>query len=157
MIIQKVNRPIKYMVIHCAATKVSMNISASDINRWHKAKGWSGIGYNHYIKLDGTIEEGRSLEVYGAHTLGRNHDSIGICLEGGMSEDGKAKDTLTVDQWQAVMKIFKAYKKTYPNLLLSGHNQWNVTSCPAFDVREYVDKHDLTEYCYQGALKVKLR
>lgn len=143
MEIKKVNRDIKYLIIHCADTRRSMDIDADDVDRWHKAKGWRGIGYNYFIKFDGTIQKGRDLAYHGAHTLGHNHDSIGICLEGGQDEQGNPQDTLTVDQWVSVIKIYLEAVKTYPNILLSGHNQFNKKPCPSFDVREYSAKHGL--------------
>lgn len=136
-------RDIKYLIIHCAYTKRSMDISADDVRRWHKAKGWRDIGYNYYIKFDGTIEEGRDLKHTGAHTIGHNHDSIAICLEGGMSEQGKPEDTLTVDQWKSVTKIYLEAVKIYPGIILAGHNQFNNKHCPCFDVREYANKHNI--------------
>jgi len=157
MALFKANREIKYLIIHCAYTKESMDIDADDIDRWHKAKGWAGIGYNHYIKFDGTRQEGRTLNRAGAHTLGYNNNSIGVCLEGGMSEDGKPKDTLTIDQWVEVLRLFREYKQLYPNLILAGHNQLNKKSCPSFDVREYADKYGYSDSCLQSKPLVKIK
>lgn len=141
-----IDRDIKYLIIHCAFTKKSMDINAEDIDRWHKAKGWREIGYNYFIKFDGTIQKGRSLRFTGAHTLGHNHDSIAICLEGGMSEQGKSVDTLTVDQWKSITRIYLEAVKHYPNIILAGHNQFNKKPCPGWDVREYAFKHKLPSY-----------
>lgn len=146
--VKKVDRPIKYFIIHCAFTTKDMDIGAADIDRWHRAKGWAGIGYNYFIKFDGTIESGRDLGRTGAHTLGYNHNSIGICLEGGKGPDGKAQDTLTVKQWEAVIRLYHEVVKVYPNIILAGHNQYNKKPCPSFDVREYAAKYKLP--CYQG-------
>lgn len=65
-------------VIHHTA---SPDVSASTIDKWHKEKGWDGIGYHFVIRWDGTIEEGRSLNKNGAHALGRNQ-YVGIVLTG---------------------------------------------------------------------------
>ncbi len=46
------------------------------------------VGYHYYIKLDGTIQEGRNLEEVGAHCKGHTAASIGIGLEGGKNADG---------------------------------------------------------------------
>lgn len=156
--IPKVRRPINWLIIHAAATKKSMNISASDVDLWHRAKGWNGIGYNFFIKFDGTIERGRSLHNYGAHTVGRsgNKKSIGICLEGGMGEDGKEKDTLTPEQWNAIIRIFCEAKKHYPSIKIAGHNQFDRKPCPCFDVREYADKHGFGLVTLQDEPLVKL-
>ena len=45
-------------------------------------KGWLDIAYSFLIGDDGTIFEGRSVGVAGAHTEGDNHKSHAICLLG---------------------------------------------------------------------------
>ena len=72
------NEP-KYLVFHHTA---SDNMTVEAINQSHKDKGWGGIGYHYYIRKDGTIYKGRPEEAVGAHAIGKNRDSIGICLEG---------------------------------------------------------------------------
>ena len=72
-------RKIKQIIVHCSATKEGQDFKAKDIKRWHFERGFSDIGYHYVVDLDGTIEEGRSLELIGAHTKGQNRDSIGIC------------------------------------------------------------------------------
>lgn len=65
-------------VIHHSA---SPDVSAKTIDRWHKERGWSGIGYHFVIRANGTIEKGRPLNKIGAHAKGRNN-YVGICLTG---------------------------------------------------------------------------
>ena len=50
----------------------------------HRARGFSQIGYNYVIDLDGTIEAGRPLTIAGAHCVGYNDHSVGICYIGGL-------------------------------------------------------------------------
>lgn len=52
------------------------------IREWHIAKGYSDCGYHYVITRDGEIQTGRPLRYIGAHSLGRNVDSIGVCLIG---------------------------------------------------------------------------
>lgn len=59
----------------------SHDVSAKEIDRWHKERGWDGIGYHFIIRKDGSIEKGRSLNKKGAHAKGRNH-YVGIALTG---------------------------------------------------------------------------
>ena len=47
------------IIIHCSATPRGVDYSAADIDKWHKQRGFRGIGYHYVIKLDGTIEKGR--------------------------------------------------------------------------------------------------
>ena len=80
-------------IIHHSA---SPDVSAKTIDRYHKSKGWSGIGYHFVIRKDGTIEKGRSLSKSGAHAKGRNN-YVGICLTG--------YDTFTPAQISSLTKL----------------------------------------------------
>ena len=55
------------IIIHCSATRAGQDLTAKDIDRMHRARGFNQIGYNYVIRIDGTIEKGRSLTVDGAH------------------------------------------------------------------------------------------
>ena len=90
------------IIVHHSASNWG---NALAINEWHKSNGWAGIGYHFVICngcvsnedyengwpfyfLDGSIECGRNIDgdqwveqnEIGAHALGFNKDSIGICL-----------------------------------------------------------------------------
>jgi len=78
------NNP-KYIILHTAAHgkgNVDYDTSAVDIDQWHKARGWKGIGYHFVIRKNGTIERGRDVTVEGAHAKGINSESLGICFSG---------------------------------------------------------------------------
>jgi hypothetical protein len=61
------------IIVHCSATREGDDsINAEVIDRWHKARGWKGIGYHFVILLDGKIETGRMINKCGAHTKGYN-------------------------------------------------------------------------------------
>lgn len=97
-------RKIKRIVIHCSYSAFG---NAHMIDRWHKERGFRIIGYHFVILngfptskqfknkqrwnfLDSSIECGRDLdtdpyltkEEVGAHALGFNRESVGICLIG---------------------------------------------------------------------------
>ena len=65
-------RKITEIIVHCSATPEDQNFTVEDIDRWHKQKGWQGIGYHYVIYLDGSVHKGRNEEVIGAHCLGHN-------------------------------------------------------------------------------------
>ncbi len=71
------------IVLHHSQYKHGTN--AKEIRSWHKQRGWSDIGYHFVVLKDGTIEEGRDLDLVGAHELHNNADSIGICVDGDFS------------------------------------------------------------------------
>ncbi len=131
-------RQINYIIIHCSATKAGQDFHASDIDRWHKERGFDCIGYHRVIDLDGTIEKGRNISKPGAHCKGHNADSIGICYIGGLDKDGNPADTRTEAQKESLLEIIKNYKKMFPNAKVVGHRDMpNVhKACPCFDAKD---------------------
>ena len=69
----------KRIIYHHSLADVS---TVEMIRRWHIQRGFSDIGYAAVVRRDGSIEYGRDHRDTGAHALGKNHDSIGVCLEG---------------------------------------------------------------------------
>lgn len=91
LICRKITRRI---VIHHSA---SQDVSAAEIHRWHRQKGWSGIGYHFVVRLDGTIEKGRPIETVGAHAGPEgNFDSIAVCLTGDFTKAAAPAEQLSV-------------------------------------------------------------
>ena len=145
------------IVIHCSATREGQDVRASDIDRWHKERGFSMIGYNFVIDLDGTVENGRPISMAGAHCADKgfsgksyNLHSIGICYVGGLDKNGNPKDTRTEAQKKALIELVKKMRATYNIKDILGHrdaspdrnhdgkierNEW-VKDCPCFDVRK---------------------
>ena len=52
------------------------------IQRWHLARGWATIGYHFVVSPSGRIFRGRPVDRLGAHVLGHNAGTVGICLMG---------------------------------------------------------------------------
>ena len=147
-------REVKYIVIHCSATKEGVNVSAATIDTWHKRRGWNGIGYHYVIGIDGAIEAGRPVNTMGAHVGGGgNRASIGIAYIGGVDANLKAKDTRTEAQKKSLIKIIEILKNIYPEASIHGHRDYSVDKdgdgvephefmkqCPCFDAEvEYMD------------------
>lgn len=112
-----------------------MDIGVEEIDRWHKARGWSGVGYNWVIRRDGTIEQGRSLCKSGAHTKGYNN-SIGICYVGGVTEEGEPEDNMTATQEISLLYLIRSLRILFGYLDLAGHNEFSNKACPSFIVKE---------------------
>lgn len=115
----------------------------AEIRRWHvDGHGWSDIGYHYVIDRDGTIEFGRPISRAGAHTIGRNSNSIGICLIGGFggSAEDDFADNFTSQQLDALKRTIYSMKKNYGNLMISGHNEYARKACPCFDVKKTLGK-----------------
>ena len=132
-------RQINEIIVHCAATREGRDFTVEDITRWHKARGFATIGYHYVIYRDGSIHEGRPLEQIGAHCVGHNKHSIGICYIGGCASDGKTpKDTRTSEQKEALLALLRRLKARFPNATIHGHRDFAAKACPSFDAfREY--------------------
>ena len=134
-------RKINEIIVHCTATAEGKDFKAADIDKWHKQKGWDGIGYHHVVDLVGTVEPGRPESKVGAHCLGHNQNSIGVVYVGGLASDGKTpKDTRTPQQKAALVKLLTELKHRYPNATIHGHRDFAAKACPSFDAtKEYKD------------------
>lgn len=126
------------VVLHCSATKNFKTVPAKTIDEWHKARGWSGIGYHVVIQPDGQIESGRPLNQQGAHTSGQNKDSLGVCMIGTdkWTKEAFASLRYTLDGFRMTYNIqpwdvFGHYeftnKKTCPNMRMGNVISWLIT------------------------------
>ena len=133
----------KNIIVHCSATREGDDsINAEVIDRWHKKRGWKGIGYHFVVLIDGSIETGRMINKCGAHTKGMNCSSIGVCYIGGVeserNEDGKyeAKDTRTPEQIATLLELLRLLKKIYPEAKINSHRDFAAKACPSFDATD---------------------
>ena len=88
------------------------------------------------VYRNGTIHIGRTLEEVGAHCQGHNQASIGICYIGGLSADGRPKDTRTPEQKAALRALVDQLKERFPGAQVYGHNRFAAKACPCFRVPE---------------------
>lgn len=111
-------KKIENIILHCSDSTWGC---AREIRLWHVAKGWRDIGYHFVVLngkpvsnmekpfefLDGSIECGRYIDgdgfieadEVGAHALGQNDSSVGICMIGKESED------FTTAQWNSTINL----------------------------------------------------
>lgn len=138
-----------FIAVHCSATRPSMLIGVKDIDKWHKAKGWSGVGYHYVIKRDGTLETGRREDQIGAHVEGFNANSLGVCLVGGVAEDdySQAENNFTAEQFAALKALLTFLRVKYPKAKIQGHRDFpNVKkACPSFDVGAWLKDAGLAD------------
>jgi N-acetylmuramoyl-L-alanine amidase len=130
-----------YLVIHCSATPANMDIGIETIREWHKARGFRDVGYHFVIQRDGTRQKGREINEVGAHVIGHNHHSVGVCLVGGVEGPSLAPtDNFTEEQWTSLYLTLKELHETYPKAVIVGHRDLDAgKACPSFDVSAYVD------------------
>jgi N-acetylmuramoyl-L-alanine amidase len=78
-------RKIDLVIIHCDDSDNPHHDDIEVIRQFHlerKEEKFLDIGYNYFIRTNGTIEVGRPLIKVPAHCEGYNTRSIGICLHG---------------------------------------------------------------------------
>jgi len=156
LVLKKSKRRIKYIVVHCTATKEGQDVTVDELRKLHKDKGWSDIGYHYVIYRDGTIVPGRDVDIAGAHVAGFNSNSIGVVYVGGLENNPhvpytmlKAKDTRTEEQKASLLSLLMDLKQLYPDAFICGHRdmspdknhngivepqEW-VKQCPSFDAK----------------------
>ena len=139
------------IVIHCSATEQWRDVSVDEIRRWHKLRGFKDIGYHYVIGLDGTVHAGRSVSMMGAHAMGYNDKSIGICYVGGLERNTKEPmDTRNPKQKESLVNLVETIKNIFDIKYIDGHrdlsvdlngdgvitpNEW-MKQCPCFDVHK---------------------
>jgi N-acetylmuramoyl-L-alanine amidase len=129
-------RKINKIVVHCTATPEGRPVSVEEIDSWHKQRGWSQIGYHYVVQLDGTINQGRPLNISGAHVKGHNKYSIGITYVGGCDADMNPKDTRTDAQIDSLEYLVGYLCASYPGAEVYGHRDFSSKACPSYDAKE---------------------
>lgn len=154
-------RDIHGVVIHCSATPPGWDIGAAKIRELHTApetetvewagqaipgRGWSDIGYHLVIRRDGTLEGGCAFDQPGAHALGYNKATIGICLIGGVGSNGRTPmDNFTGPQKHRLAHLLTAIKALWPNVWIMGHRELPGVhkACPSFSVKDFLQERGI--------------
>ena len=141
-------REINLIVVHCSATRADRDFTENDLEVCHRHRGFNGAGYHFYIRKNGDIKNTRPLEKPGAHALGYNAHSIGICYEGGLDVRYRPADTRTEWQKHSLRVLIRTLLMDYPGCRVCGHRdlspdrngdgrispeEW-VKECPCFEV-----------------------
>lgn len=138
----------EYLIIHCTATKPSMDIGLTEVDAWHRHRGFFGCGYQLIIRRDGVVENGRNIGDVGAHAKGYNHNSIGIALVGGVTEDDVSisENNFTEIQFDVLSDVITTLQLSYGDIQVLGHRDLPDVKkdCPAFDVKEWL--HNVEEW-----------
>ena len=111
----------EYIVVHHAAAEGP----AEAVHAAHLGRGWSGIGYHFYVRLDGTVYAGRPLGTIGAHTAGYNSRSVGVCFEGNFE-----LRTMPTEQLAAGRELLAYLRGLYPKARVVRHKDLDATACP---------------------------
>ena len=137
--LKKSKRTIREIIVHCTATPEGRNYTVEQCRADHKKQGWSDIGYHYLIYRDGSIHNGRDVDLIGAHCAAGGHNtySIGVAYVGGMTKDMKhPKDTRTLQQKAALLNLLTNLRRQYPQAKIYGHHDFEKKKdCPSFDAK----------------------
>lgn len=125
----------EYVIVHCSA---NVRSTVETVRRTHKQRGFSDVGYHFLISKDGTVHTGRAEHLQGAHCIGRNHDSIGICLLGhfDLEEVPSAMET-------ALEELVADLRTKYPIGRVQCHTDYKPTkTCPGVNAYPIVRRLD---------------
>jgi N-acetyl-anhydromuramyl-L-alanine amidase AmpD len=115
------NVPNKIILHHTKAK----NCSIENIHNLHLQNGWMGIGYHYFVGKDGSIYIGRPENAQGAHCIGQNTRSIGICTEGDY-----VTEIMPLMQKNALVELCKDICNRYQISEVGGHKEYCNTDCP---------------------------
>lgn len=125
-------KEVSEIIIHCSDSDYHRHDDISVIRMWHKARGFYDVGYNYFIKKDGELQFGRSLNVVGAHCINHNAISIGICLSGKEEFSDAQMEKLN----DLVLFLLYSYNLKPENVF--GHYEFNENkTCPNLDMDVY--------------------
>ena len=127
-------RTIKYIVVHCSATR--QNATVESIRKyWRDTLKWKNPGYHYIIKPSGEI----------VPLLDEDKLSNGVA-----GKDGKPEDNRTEEQKAAMCFLLQQLKERYPKATIRGHRDFSpdlngngviepsewIKHCPCFNARE---------------------
>lgn len=139
---------VKYIILHHPE---ALFASYESINQWHLQNGWQGgIGYNEYIRKDGTVFIGRGDNI-GAQCAGMNSVSYGICCEGNYDVETEMPEV----QKLALIERIQANRRRFPNYLCTvPHSKFASTSCPGknFPTAEILKRSEVINLNLEDAL-----
>lgn len=150
------SKPMKFLVIHCTATKAGREVSSDEIRRWHTdpvckgGRGWKQVGYTDMIHLDGRVErlvrnnEDANVDPWEITNGASGYNAISrhIVYVGGVDANdvNKAKDTRTPAQKEALKRYVRDFHMRFPQVKIIGHNQLASKACPSFDVPKWLNE-----------------
>lgn len=151
---------LKYLVIHCTATREGREVSAAEIRRWHTSptsaggRGWKQVGYTDLIHLDGEVErlvgnnEDANVDPWEITNGAKGYNSVSrhVVYAGGCAKDGKTpKDTRTPAQHKALVEYVREFHRRFPGVRIIGHNEVAAKACPSFDVQKWLKSIGITQ------------
>ncbi len=130
------NKPTVVITHHSGGTDANPLLDTSNhdvhvIDAWHKTR-WPDfksrrgywVGYHYFIAKDGTVTQTRDHDEDGAHVIGMNSSSIGVCFAGNFDA------TMPTDkQMMAWYHLYGKLLKEYPGIPTRPHRKYASKTC----------------------------
>jgi hypothetical protein len=130
----------RIIVHHSAGPRTQTFAELRDYHRRPVAQGGRGfedVAYHFVVDDEGVVYAGRPVHVVGAHALGANHDSIGVC---GVGDNTRPGEEWTDAQRERIRDVVQALCLLYGITRVEGHRDATggktATLCPGLDVAE---------------------
>ncbi len=123
------------IAIHHSASRRST--SFAEVERWHLAKGWPAIGYNHVFNGAGNGRHGRIVPQRASAVALRNTGTLSILV---MGDNTKPAQRWTQTQVDALTVYLHACCEIWPHLNKEIHGHRDITApghpseCPGLDI-----------------------
>lgn len=131
MTFTKPKRQIERVFLHCSASEMDMEGDAlvAEIEKWHRARGFSGVGYHFLIDKKGRRLAGRSLDAIPAAQKDHNRGTIAIMAHG--------LTDFPVVMLDAVHDLCAEINEAYQGrITFHGHCEVSPKTCPVYDYRK---------------------
>lgn len=109
-----------------------------EIQRWHFERGWATVGYHLVVSPSGRVFRARPIDRLGAHVLGHNVGTVGICLMGDFELEQPTP--------AALASLAHVRSRVVPGgakARLLGHHDHRgheTSACPGRNLEQYADK-----------------
>lgn len=125
--VEMLARAVTKIILHCSDSDAQPQ-TIETIRSWHVQRGFKDVGYHWVIIKSGVLQAGRPMNKMGAHCLGYNETSIGICLTG--------KKIFFEEQYNTLRRLLAFVHGFFPGATLHAHNEFNKNkTCPNYEVR----------------------
>lgn len=120
-------REITRVIVHHAGA-----ITTTEAMRRHhvEERGWSDIGYHYVVEERGRVRLGRPVHRQGAHAVGHNEGTIGVCVAVDARRQVRRRAMRALVR--LVADLVHQYSLTASDVL--GHGELAATECPGLDM-----------------------
>jgi hypothetical protein len=118
-------REIDSIVIHHSASPLTT--TADQIKLWHLERGFRTVGYHYIVESDGTPVLGRPVWQIGAHVLGHNERTVGVC---GVGDNTTQSQSWTLAIRRGLVRQVLSLRAVFGPLPVVRHCELADTLCP---------------------------